>query len=159
MASNMLSLFARHIQNFSDANALELHWGYADRVVPCKNDASSCQYLGVVYHSNDLGMLYSGVFWATIGGTVLIWAILRPLLSPSRRPNLTVLEKFIERPSPPRSGLERSLRSFRSAGRCWLLPEFARPTFGHTTRLQVVILAVLVGYLTIWSFKDIVYNA
>jgi hypothetical protein len=67
----MLFLFARYIQDFIDANALEPHQDYADRVVPCKNDAGSCQYLDVVYHSHDLGMLYSGIIWATIGAPCL----------------------------------------------------------------------------------------
>lgn len=56
-------LDSRHIQDHSDADGFELHWGYPDRVVPCKNDAGSCAYLDVVYNAHDVGMLYVGILW------------------------------------------------------------------------------------------------
>lgn len=42
---------ARHIQMADDSSMLEPHWGYVDRVLPCTNDAGSCEYLDAVYVS------------------------------------------------------------------------------------------------------------
>ncbi|KAI5197478.1 hypothetical protein E4T39_07230 [Aureobasidium subglaciale] len=144
-----------HIQNFTDASSLEPHWGYADRVVPCTNDAGSCKYLDVVYHSHDLGMLYSGIIWATIAGILFIWTLGRRLL-PSRRADEELLAPV--GPSQPRGGFVRLQHALSAHARRYLLPEFARPIFGRTTRLQVLTLLVLTGYLAIWSFVGIVYN-
>ncbi|KAI5252142.1 hypothetical protein E4T42_03729 [Aureobasidium subglaciale] len=146
-----------HIQNFTDASSLEPHWGYADRVVPCTNDAGSCKYLDVVYHSHDLGMLYSGIFWATIAGMLFIWTLGRRLL-PSRRADEELLVPVRPVRSSPRGGIERLQHALSASARRYLLPDFARPIFGRTTRLQVLSLLVLTGYLAIWSFVGIVYN-
>ena len=150
------SLSARHIQNFSEAASLEPHWGYADRAVPCTNDAGSCEYLDVVYHSHDLGMLYAGIFWATIGGILLVWAIGRRFF-PSVRSNYIPTQPG-EQPLPPRSTAHRLRSSIASYSRRYLLPDFARPIFGRTTRLQVLILVILTSYITIWTFVGIVYK-
>jgi ferric-chelate reductase len=129
-------MIPRHIQDFSNASGLEPHWGYVDRVLPCTNDAGSCAYLDVVYHSHDMGMLYTGIMWSVIGGVLLVWAILRRLDVNTRPSN--ALNVFSRR---------------------WLLPEFrmGRFIFGQTTRLQVVVLACAAAYLLIFSFAGITY--
>ncbi|KAK0718962.1 putative FAD binding protein [Apiosordaria backusii] len=133
----------QHIQNFSEASELEPHWGYAYRVVPCTNDPGSCAYLDVVYESHDLGMLYTGIFWATVLGILLLWGIGRrppPNDPPTKFPLPLLPRHHLLHPPPPPP--HRPLKSI----------------FGHTTRLQLLILAVLTSYLTIWSFVGIVYG-
>ncbi|PWN49690.1 hypothetical protein IE53DRAFT_388060 [Violaceomyces palustris] len=155
-------LSARHIQNFSDADSLEPHWGYADRVIPCTNDPGSCAYLDVVYHSHDLGMLYTGIIWATIGAILLITAITRRVL----RKNLNVVNAAsipvsgdVEGQGAPRSSFLASWTAWaKSTTRRYLLPESLRVVFGRTTRLQILILAIISGYLIVWSFVGIAYH-
>ncbi|EFQ34035.1 ferric reductase like transmembrane component [Colletotrichum graminicola] len=148
---------ARHIQDFSDAASLEPHWGYSDRVVPCTNDAGSCAYLDVVYGSHDLGMLYSGILWIIIGGILLVWAVGRRAL-PSLSEEDVLRAAILEDSRQSKSFLNRLRQAISSGMNRYLLPDFIRPIFGRTTRLQVLILAVLSGYLLIFSFVGIVYN-
>ncbi|KAL1840816.1 hypothetical protein VTJ49DRAFT_7715 [Mycothermus thermophilus] len=169
----MAALTPRHIQNFSAADQLEPHWGYADRVVPCVNDPGSCEYLDVVYSSHDRGMIYTGIFWLTIGGILLVWAISRrlfphedPVAARLRQekqrqqppPTTTAAETGAGAPTPRASAARRLLQAIGSTSRRYLLPTTPlRSIFGRTTRLQVLILAILTGYLTIWSFVGITY--
>ncbi|PWN31535.1 uncharacterized protein FA14DRAFT_150851 [Meira miltonrushii] len=135
----------RHIQNFSDAKQLEPHWGYVSRVLPCTNDAGSCAYLDNVYHGHDLGMLYIGIIWATIGAILLIWAIARKSIRPSR--------EIIEINKPlQKSRTSRLYTAFIAETRKRLLPDGPHAIFGRVSRLQIVLLAILAGYLLIWSF-------
>ncbi|KAJ1328901.1 ferric-chelate reductase [Microdochium nivale] len=159
---NFSKLAGRHIQNFSDAAALEPHWGYADRVVPCTNDAGSCAYLDVVYGSHDVGMYYTGILWATGGAVLLLWALSRHMWRPTRADEVIRSSTDIEKSATSASGLATTgqrLRSAVSAGfRRYLLPDSVRAVFGRTTRLQVLILAILTGYLTIFSFAGIYFG-
>lgn len=142
---------ARHIQDLTTAESLEPHWGYADRAVPCTNDPGSCEYLDAVYESHDLGMLYSGILWITLGGIILIWGLFKHASRPS----------FPTAPGASnagKAGLSKVRRSLRTLIRQYLLPDAARLIFGRTTRLQVLLLAALSGYLLVWSFVGIVYN-
>jgi predicted ferric reductase len=152
MASNPFRLEVRHIQNMSEAKYLEPHWGYAQRALPCTNDPGSCKYLDVVYHSHDLGILYCGILWAIIGGVLLIWTIGRQVLKPAGQGNL------ISKENGRRGGLQRLRAALGAGSRRHLLPETMRPVFGRTTRLQIVILLVLSGYLTVFTFIGIEYN-
>ncbi|RAR12294.1 ferric reductase [Stemphylium lycopersici] len=147
-----------HIQNFSEATAVSHHWGYADRVIPCTNDPGSCEYLDIVYHSHDLGMLYTGIIWATIGGILLLWAVGRHF-SRSQPSGVQLPTQVGEGVPQRRSALERLQRAVPSYARQYLLPDAARPIFGRVTRTQVLTLVVLTGYLTIFSFVGIVYRA
>lgn len=156
MASKML-LPRAHIQNFSEASAVEPHWGYADRVVPCTNDAGSCAYLDVVYHSHDLGMLYMGIFWATVGAVLLIWAVGRQFAR-SQPSGVQLPTDAGEGVAHSRSALQRLQRAIPAYARQYLLPDAARPIFGRVTRTQVLTLLVLTAYLTVFSFVGIVYN-
>ena len=127
---------ARHIQDFSNASNTEPHWGYADRVVPCTNDPGSCEYLDVVYSGHDRGMIYAGVLWSIIGSLLLLFAFCRQS-----------------------SGTSRLARTVSTWGRRRLLPEFKslRRVFGHTTRLQVLVLAATAAYLLVFSFVGMKY--
>ncbi|KAH7397275.1 ferric reductase [Pyrenochaeta sp. MPI-SDFR-AT-0127] len=156
MANNML-LPRAHIQNFSEASAVEPHWGYADRVVPCTNDAGSCAYLDVVYHSHDLGMFYSGILWATLGAILVIWAIGRQFLR-SQPSGVRLPTDAGEGVTQSRSAFQRLQRAIPALARQYLLPDAARPIFGRVTRTQVLTLLVLTGYLTVFTFVGIVYN-
>lgn len=142
-------LNARHIQNFSAATTLEPHWGYADRALPCTSDAGSCAYLDVVYASHDRGMLYSGIMWCAIGGILLTWAVYHQVAASDTY--------LVAATSHPR-GLRRVQNAFASFSRRYFLPDAARVIFGRTTRLQVLILTLLVGYLLIFSFVGISYH-
>ncbi|KAI1150051.1 ferric reductase like transmembrane component-domain-containing protein [Nemania diffusa] len=146
-------LAPRHIQNLSDADSLEPHWGYYSRAIPCTNDAGSCEYLDQVYYSHDLGILYSGILWSTILGIVFVWTIGRRIWVPSRGDGL--VSRNI---SAGKSSVTRFTRALFAHVRSLLLPDAARPIFGRTTRLQVLILAVLASYLLIWSFAGITYQ-
>ncbi|KAI1371389.1 ferric reductase NAD binding domain-containing protein [Hypoxylon crocopeplum] len=158
MATMENQLAARHIQNFSEASSLEKHWGYVDRAVPCTNDAGSCAYLDQVYGSHDLSMLYSGILWAIIGGVLLLWTIGRRVFPSPRADEVapdTVdnerLAKMIDRRS-------RLRRTAATVTRRYLLPDSVRLIFGRTTRLQVLTMTALAGYLLIFSFVGIAYQ-
>ncbi|ORY70970.1 ferric reductase like transmembrane component-domain-containing protein [Pseudomassariella vexata] len=156
MATMDQPLAARHIQNYTEASSLEPHWGYVSRAVPCTNDAGSCAYLDLVYGSHDRGMLYSGILWCTLGGVLFLWALGRRLW-PSRRAD-EIVNVDTERELAAKSSSSRLRRSLACYGRSYLLPDSVRSVFGRTTRLQVLVLAVLSGYLLIWSFVGITYK-
>ncbi|KAM0426909.1 hypothetical protein ACHAPT_007807 [Fusarium lateritium] len=148
--ASLHQLGARHIQNMSEAKTLEPHWGYADRAVPCTNDKGSCEYLDLVYYAHDLGMLYTGILWGTILAILFVWGILRHVGRPSAPPAISNLS--------PKAGFAKVRRSVGALTRKYLLPDAARVLFGRTTRLQVVIMLTLMGYLTIWSFVGMTYR-
>lgn len=151
-----------HIQNFTDVNSsnIEPHWGYADRILPCTNDAGSCEYLDVVYHSHDLSMLYTGIFWSSILGILLLWGIARRIFPP--RPadefaaSLAKTESQAENASL--GGVEKVKRTVASLRRRFLLADFSPRLLGHVTRLQIAILLVLAAYLAVLSFIGIIYK-
>ena len=132
-----------HIQDFDSATSVEPHWGYADRVVPCTNDAGSCEYLDVVYESHDRGMIYVGVLWLTFVAVFLAWGVIRVVSA---------------KKSAREGGISKLLRAVGAGTRHYTLPESIRPIFGRTTRLQVIILGLLAGYLLIWNHVGIVYD-
>ncbi|ROV88423.1 hypothetical protein VSDG_09214 [Cytospora chrysosperma] len=161
MASHEM-ITGRTIQNFTDTSSQqEPHWGYAVRLLPCTNDAGSCAYLDVVYHSHDLSMLYTGIFWSSIGGILILWGIGRRLF-PSRTADESLLISAGKAESQGQGhtigGVEKLKRTAASLGTRYLLPEFAPRLLGHVTRLQVLVMLVLAGYLTIFTFVGIVYN-
>lgn len=146
-----------HIQNFSEAASLQPHWGYAYRVVPCTNDAGSCEYLDSVYWSHDVSMLYSFILWAVIGGILLVWGLGR-WSTPSRRSTATTDRDDGEPSVTPQNRLYRLSRLAKVTVRRCLLPESAAAIFGRTTRLQVLLLAILIGYLLVFTFIGVVYR-
>ncbi|KAI1138471.1 ferric reductase NAD binding domain-containing protein [Hypoxylon sp. FL0543] len=158
MATTGSQLGARHIQNYSEAASLEKHWGYVDRVVPCTNDPGSCAYLDQVYGSHDITMVYSGIFWAIVAGVLLIWTIGRRIFPSPRADELTTSRMDNERLAEINYRRSRIRRTAASLIRRYLLPDSVRFIFGRTTRLQVLILTVLAGYLLIFSFVGLTYQ-
>ncbi|KAL2756080.1 hypothetical protein ACRALDRAFT_1093843 [Sodiomyces alcalophilus JCM 7366] len=151
----------QHIQDIAGAASVRPHWGYADRVIPCVNDPGSCEYLDVVYAAHDVGMIYTGIIWATIGGILLIWAVLRRVFTPlsQQNPPRPLTDDRVESAQNTKPGFLTRLRlTLWSHTNRFLLPDCFRPIFGRTTRLQVLVLAILTGYLTIWSFAGMVYG-
>ncbi|KLU88241.1 ferric reductase [Magnaporthiopsis poae ATCC 64411] len=158
-------LVARHIQDFSNASRLEPHWGYAERVLPCTNDKGSCEYLDLVYSAHDVGMIYTGAMWLVIIGVLGAWAVGRRVFPSAATSSAAVNSN----PAPDgeiqsagargaSGGIVRARNAVASAARRSLLPESARAIFGHTTRLQVTILALIVAYLTVFSFVGMEYR-
>jgi NAD(P)H-flavin reductase len=158
---SVAALSARHIQDMSQATALEPHWGYADRSIPCTNDVGSCEYLDAVYSAHDRGMLYVGILWLTVAGILLVWAVGRQFLA---APRSGVLTTSTTSPTTATAASSRRSSALRIKGtvaalaRRYLLPEGARKIFGRTTRLQILILACLTAYLAVWSFVGIRYH-
>lgn len=156
-ALNMLTA-RQHIQNQSAASVVEPHWGYADRVVPCVNDAGSCKYLDVVYAAHDIGMYYTGIIWATIGAILILWPIGRHFLrthpSGVALPATSAAEDVNRRPG----AIQRLTTAIPTYARHYLLPNASRFIFGRVARTQVLTFLVLLGYLTIWSFVGIYWG-
>ncbi|KAJ5085917.1 hypothetical protein N7532_010688 [Penicillium argentinense] len=143
------SLNARHIQDMSAAATLEPHWGYADRALPCTSDAGTCAYLDADYSAHDRGMLYTGILWSVICAILLIWACWKHYDHSSTNSALF---------APRLSGIYKVRRTLAALTHRYLLPDACRAIFGRTTRLQVLVLAALAGYLLIFSFVGIQYN-
>jgi predicted ferric reductase len=149
------ALTRRHISIASNETTNVPHWGYADRVTPCLNDAGSCKYLDIVYAAHDLGMYYTGIIWATIGTILLLWAIARRFSQPSGASLPVQSGEAVKESS---SAWHRLQRAFPSYARRYLLPDAAKLLFGRVTRTQVLTLVVLTGYLTVFSFVGIVWG-
>lgn len=116
------------------------HWGYADEPLPCESDAGTCRYLNGVYVMHDLSMKYSFILWGVLLGIAVVWVTLRGwrMGGPLQRVG-GVIDKVCD-------SLERAKRR-------WLLKDAPLPYFfGRTTRLQVSILAIMLGYLLIFSY-------
>lgn len=142
-----------HIQDEHGAKYLEPHWGYFSRVKPCVNDNGTCEYLDVVYHMHDVSMLYTFIFWAVVGGILAIWLAAR-LLAPRCRYSTMAMDSEAGQ-AKQKSGMPyRSYRALAASRRRWLLPEAVPSIFGNSSRLQVTILAVLSGYLLVFSCVD-----
>ncbi|RGP63771.1 ferric reductase transmembrane component 5 [Fusarium sporotrichioides] len=170
-ASSLVSRLIRRqgyqSQNISDTTHVVDYWGYAARVVPCTNDPGTCEYFESVYGGHKRGMLYSGILWSAIGGILIIWAIARHFWNPSSVPHVSLAARKTSTSSSdeenktttPQRGFVRRLTDALSATtRHYTLPESFRFIFGRTTRLQVIILTMLVIYLTIFSFVGIMYK-
>ncbi|RDW58023.1 ferric-chelate reductase [Coleophoma cylindrospora] len=152
----MASLHLRHIANAADSNSTIVgHWGYVDRILPCTNDAGSCAYLDAVYWMHDISMLYTFIMWAVIGGIFVIAVALRFMKPVATR-------KSIAGPEAQKMGASSaSYRAWRAslAGlRRVLLPESLTAFFGNVTRLQLLILAIVLAYLLVFSLVGIVYK-
>lgn len=141
----------QHIQDHAAATSVRFHWGYASRVIPCVNDVGSCEYLDAVYWMHDVSMLYTFIMWAVIGG-ILAFAIFLRLIRPSsrRQPNLS--NGLEEQSRKGESSFYRAWRGIQASMRKWLLPESLTGIFGRVTRLQLLVLAILSGYLLIFTY-------
>lgn len=160
MAASHETITGRMIQNFTDGTR-EPHWGYVDRVLPCTSGAGTCAYLDLVYHTHDLSMLYSGILWSAIGGILLLWGIGRRLFSSPTADDLllfTAGKEELRGQQRTIGGVEKLKRTVASLATRYLLPEFAPRILGHVTRLQVLVMLILSGYLIIFSFVGILYD-
>lgn len=71
-------LSRRHIADPATSNStIQSHWGYVERILPCTNDAGSCEYLDAVYWMHDVSMLYTFILWAAVGFVLVFIATLR----------------------------------------------------------------------------------
>ena len=131
------ALAARHIQNDADVEYTIDYWGYAVRNFPCTNDAGSCEYLDSVYGNHQTSMIFTFIFWAVLGAILLAILVSR-LVRPQRKDGAR------------QSLLYRLVRLTSSTVRRHLMPECSK-VFRYTTRLQVLILALLCVYLTVFS--------
>lgn len=135
-SSNNALAARAHIQ---DGKGTAVHyWGYATRYLPCTNDAGSCEYLDSVYGDHEKSMIYTFIMWAVFGIILLAVVFLR-LLRPSKKHN-----------SPRQGFWYRSTRYVSTTTRRYLIPECSN-VFKYTTRLQVLILAILCAYLLVFS--------
>lgn len=144
-----LILGSRHIQNESLALYKIPHWGYSSRSMPCTNDVGSCEYLDAVYWMHDMSMLYTFITWAVIGGLMIIFVALR-LLNPKRAPVPTIKDNESLQIGS-QAIFSRTWRTCCASLRRKFLPEGLKSIFGHVTRLQILILAILSAYLLAFS--------
>ena len=150
MTSATMAVVERHIQDESLAEYLEPHFGYPSRTRPCVNDPGSCDYLDGVYWMHDVSMLYSYIMWGVILGILAVWAILR-LINPSRRTSVPKAELEMQATAYPRGAYYRAWRSVAATRQRYLLPESFTSFFGRVARIQVLILAIISGYLLVFS--------
>lgn len=94
-------------------------------------------------------MLYTFILWAVIGGIILILSTLR-LIKPSWK-TTQIGDAEIQKSTAVSSWYYRAWRGTAATFRRHLLPESFVSFFGHVTRLQVLILAILLGYLLIFT--------
>ncbi|CAG8949888.1 hypothetical protein HYFRA_00004216 [Hymenoscyphus fraxineus] len=147
----------RHIQMADDTSILEPHWGYVARVLPCTNDPGSCEYLDAVYWMHDVSMLYSFIMWAVIGGVLAIVVVFRTMKpNPKGASQISFSEK--NKPVFNESAYSRAWGGVRSFLRRRLLPEGLVSVFGHVSRLQILILSIMLAYLLVFSLVGIVYK-
>ncbi|KAH8594555.1 ferric reductase like transmembrane component-domain-containing protein [Bisporella sp. PMI_857] len=147
------SLIAR-MSDMSEGSYMVTHWGYGTVAMPCTTmDSGTCEYMDVIYQNHDHSMLYSGIFWSIIGGVLFLWAIGRRVWRSPRACEVTYLDS--EKAAEARSQESRSRRTIASYIRSYLLPDSIRPIFGRTTRLQVLVLALIFTYFVVFSFVAI----
>lgn len=131
-----MDLHARHIQDHDGDNNYVRYWGYWSRVVPCENDAGSCEYLAGVYWMHSVSMIYTFIMWGVLLGIAVVWLTIRGWRMGGNM--ATWFDKALDR-----LATLRRRRLIQDTPMKWM--------FGRVSRLQVVILAVLSGYLTIFS--------
>lgn len=134
------SLVARHIQDHNAAGTtLKHYWAYGSRVMPCVNDAGTCAYLDAVYHMHTLSMLYTWILWGALLGIGVVWLFVRGwrMGGPAQRKH---------------TFFDRGMDGLQYLRRRWLLQTTpATWLFGKVSRLQVLVLLVLTGYLAVFS--------
>ena len=144
-------LVPRHIQDHNEANTtLEPHWGYSSRVLPCTKDQGTCEYLDAVYNMHDTSMDYTFILWGVLLGIAVVWLFVRGwrLDYADGRTSDGLLEGAW-------TGLVRIRRRWLSVN---VQSRLGRWLFGRTSRLQVLILTVLLAYLLVFSLIGITYR-
>ncbi|KAK0268575.1 hypothetical protein LTR35_015462 [Friedmanniomyces endolithicus] len=148
MAAHFIN--ARHIQDPNAANTTRKHyWGYPSRVLPCTKDTGTCEYLDAVYSMHETSMRYAFILWAVLLGIAATWLFIRGWRMTSHE----------RQPSGP---LESAWRHLALAKRRWLSPDVAseplQRLFGHVSRLQLLILTILLAYCLLFSLIGITYR-
>ncbi|EHK96143.1 putative Ferric/cupric reductase transmembrane component 1 [Glarea lozoyensis 74030] len=145
-----------HIQEHTNTSREVYHWGYVPQILPCTKDAGSCEYLRAVYWMHDTSMLYSFILWAVIGGILLVIVTLRTLKpKPTRNFYAPITEK--NETQSPANAYTRGWGAIQASLRKWLLPESFVGFFGHVSRVQLVVLAILLAYLLAFSVGVLAY--
>lgn len=136
----MATLEPRHSHaEMPEGGYMEYHWGYGNEMLPCEQDQTTCEYLNGVYQQHDVSMKHSFIMWGILLGIAVVWVTIRGwrMGGPSKRVGGVV--------DAACDGLKRLRRK-------WLLKDSPlRAVFGRTTRLQVAIFAIILGYVTIVS--------
>ncbi|KAK0267844.1 hypothetical protein LTR35_016018 [Friedmanniomyces endolithicus] len=148
MATHLIN--ARHIQDPNAANTtLKHYWGYPSRVMPCTKDTGTCEYLDAVYSMHETSMRYTFILWAVLLGIAAAWLFIRGWR----------MDEHEKRSSGP---FESAWRHLALAKRRWLSTDFtSKPLqhlFGHVSRLQILILAILLAYLLLFSLTGLTYR-
>jgi hypothetical protein len=130
----------RHIQDHSAENITEVpYWGYPSRIVPCTNDHGTCEYLAAVYGMHETSMRYTFILWGVILGILVVWVTVRGWRMGG--PSQSVGSRF-----------DQACDAIGRLRRRWLLADMPKwSLFGRVSRLQVLVVAVLVAYLLIFS--------
>jgi len=142
-------LKARHGEAAAPGASMKPYWGYAPRELPCSGVATQCEYLDAVYWMQSYATLFSLMLWAILGG-LLAFFVLSRAVKPTRSRNATTGSES-GRAAAPMGFWARLWKSKTAAARKWLLPESMHYLFGNVTRLQLVLLAVLIVYLLVFS--------
>ena len=145
-SSDHILVARQHIQTHGQANTTEQqYWGYPSRVLPCTKDAGTCDYLEHVYGDHVTSMLYTFILWGVVLGILLLWGIVRVWRAGQASHGASALLFELGAKAKP---LKR-----------YLLPDAPmRWLFGRISRLQVVTLSVMLGYIIIFSFVGISYQ-
>lgn len=134
------ALQARHIQDHGADNITEVfYWGYATRVLPCTSGEGTCEYLDSIYWMHDVSMTYTFVMWGVILGMLALWVVLRGWRMGGAHQRVGGV-------------IDGVCDWVNTAMRRWLLPDAPlQSIFGRVTRVQVVTLAVMLGYMLVFS--------
>jgi Na+/H+-dicarboxylate symporter len=99
---------------------------------------------------HDTSMLYSFILWAVIGG-ILVGIVALRTLKP--KPSRNSQQQFSEKNEvhAPGSAYTRGWAALQASARKRLLPESFVAFFGHVSRLQLLVLAILLAYLLAFS--------
>ncbi|KAK0365990.1 hypothetical protein LTR91_023600 [Friedmanniomyces endolithicus] len=148
MATHLIN--ARHLQDPNAANTtLKHYWGYPSRVLPCTKDTGTCEYLDAIYSMHETSMRYTFILWAALLGIAVVWLFIRGWR----------IDEHEKRSSGP---FESAWRHLALAKRRWLSTDItSKPLqhlFGHVSRLQILILAILLAYLLLFSLIGITYR-
>jgi hypothetical protein len=101
--------------------------------------------------------MYTFILWAVICGFLFLWVLGRKLF-PLSRVTTPSKEQLLEDSRPKQNSFYRFGTAAKAFGRRHLLPESLTGFFGHTTRLQIGILTIIIAYLTIFTFVGITYK-
>lgn len=134
----------QHIQDHSQANTP--YWAYPSRVLPCVKDVGTCEYLDHVYGDHVTSMLYTFILWGVILGVLLLWTVTR--IWTTGGPNSYAA-------STPLFTLVSKIKSYK---RHFLPDSPMRFLFGRISRLQVLVLSIILAYITIFTFVGISYR-